>query len=318
MEEQEIRLRDLVEIVWRGRLPIIIITSLAVILTLIYSIVVQKPLFEGVVRVNTTQFNYPVYDLVDETAQSNLWVQFLSEVEGIPDPVAAAGRVRIEPLVYTEKVAGENQTVEIEKADLVEVRFCYPDAVLAGEAANHIGEELLKYTKERRLEILHDKKEELTKGLEMLDEKLAKMYPDAYALVTRQDGDSDALFGVSVTEGSMNVRLVELDPSYRRLAAKRGEDILALNAANLEIDKLENSELMEISNWVFPGRVPAAPVPGRRLLKVAVAFIFGLVLSIFVVFFSHYMSNGYSPDRRKEIRGRKIKVNRNDYRVDGR
>ena len=175
MEEQEIRLRDLVEIVWRGRLPIIIITSLAVILTLIYSIVVQKPLFEGVVRVNTTQFNYPVYDLVDETAQSNLWVQFLSEVEGIPDPVAAAGRVRIEPLVYTEKVAGENQTVEIEKADLVEVRFCYPDAVLAGEAANHIGEELLKYTKERRLEILHDKKEELTKGLEMLDEKLAKI-----------------------------------------------------------------------------------------------------------------------------------------------
>ena len=93
---------------------------------------------------------------------------------------------------------------------------------------------------------------------------------------------------------------------------------MALNAANLEIDKLENSELMEISNWVFPGRVPAAPVPGRRLLKVAVAFIFGLVLSIFVVFFSHYMSNGYSPDRRKEIRGRKIKVNRNDYRVDGR
>ncbi len=316
MEEQEIRLRDLVEIVWRGRFLIIIITFLAVILTLIHGYFIQKPLFEGMVRINTAKFNYPVYNLVDETAQSDLWVQFLSEVEGIPNPVAAAGEVEIEPLLYTEKIAGENQAVEIEKADLVEVRFRYPDAVLAGEAANHIGEELLKYVKERRLEILHDKEEELTKELAMIDDQLERIYPDAYALVTRQDADSDALFGVSITEGSMSVRLVELDPAYRRLAVKRSEGIIALNAAVLEIDRLKNSELMDISRWVFPGRVPAPSVSGRLLLKVAVAFIFGLVLSIFIVFFRHYMDKDYM-NGEKVNGGRKIKVNHTDYRVDG-
>ncbi len=36
MEEQELHLRDLIEIIYRGRLLIVIITSLVVLLTLIY------------------------------------------------------------------------------------------------------------------------------------------------------------------------------------------------------------------------------------------------------------------------------------------
>ncbi|NLZ28487.1 MAG: hypothetical protein GX887_05920 [Firmicutes bacterium] len=299
MEEQEIRLRDLVEIVWRDRLPIIIITSLAVILTLIYSCFIQKPLFEGVVRINVSHFNYPVNGLIDETAQSGFWTQILSEVEGVSNPVTASDKVTIEPIEYREKVIGEGQIVEIEKADLVEVRFRYPDAVLAGEAANHIGEELLKYVKERRLEILHDKKEELTKELEMIDEQLEKAFSDTHKSTARQNVDSDTLFSSTNVDDIVNVRLMELDPAYRKIAERRGENMMALNVIILEIDKLDNSDLNELSRWIYMGRIPAVPVSGQRFLKIAVAFIFGLIFSVFIVFFKHYMSDDQSSVKSK-------------------
>ncbi|MFY9114405.1 MAG: Wzz/FepE/Etk N-terminal domain-containing protein [Dethiobacteria bacterium] len=317
MEEQELHLRDLIEIIYRGRLLIVIITSLVVLLTLIYGFIIRKPIYEGVVRVNPTQFNYAVNDLISETGQSDFWAEALSGVEGISKPASAAGGIAIEPVTYKDKVMVEGKVVEIDKADLVEVRFRYPDAELAGKGANYVGGELLKYVRERRLEILHDKKDELTKELEMIDAQLAEIYPDAYALITRGDAESDALFGVSITEGSMNVRLVELDPAYRKLAVRRSDNLMALNAANLEIDKLENSNLMDLSKWVFPGKVPADPVSGRFSLRIAVAFIFGLLLSLFVVFFRHYMGNHHSSSRRKGNRERKIRVDHINYRVDG-
>ena len=109
MEEQELHLRDLIEIIYRGRLLIVIITSLVVLLTLIYGFIIRKPIYEGVVRVNPTQFNYAVNDLISETGQSDFWAEALSGVEGISKPASAAGGIAIEPVTYKDKVMVEGK-----------------------------------------------------------------------------------------------------------------------------------------------------------------------------------------------------------------
>lgn len=321
--QEEISLREIIEILLRGKWLIAIITIACMLVSGIFSFFVMDPTYEArsLVRVNSEESAEVLKSLI-ESSKSDVSMNRIIEKLGLDRDIHS-----IRSLQNRIDLAMTNA------ADVAQITVKGTDPQLITNIANQMAFELgarieisdrssiiveskkLLEEKEREMAVYESELNEVQYQLSVTPEKL---------VTSRVVADDPYLQSVVAEEGQVNNREAgalqmiseEINPVYTELKARLTNIAIELKKKESEIVNLErliaeNEETIEqlesyIDNdrltitsslrlldgmsavFVSPAIVPDVPVGPNKLLNLVVAAIAGVIISIIIVFFRHY------------------------------
>lgn len=303
--DQEISLREIVEILWRGKWIIILITLVAILVSGIISFFIIEPTYEA--RVTLSVNSNVTTDLKE--------ISMAKYVEQVKNH--AIMRETIEDLKLNEKGITINKLRDkirveaIKDTTLLRIYVQDNNADTASEIANTISKHFVNFMKKQQQEqeIASmeytlgdiDTQLEVQKAtLERIKQELANTSP---TIVTNKTLAEDPYIQSIIQEqstksnaeiGALQLRNEEVNPVYLSLqqsAANTKIEIQKLESQKKEIlDKINSSNIIpqEYITTASPAIPPESPIAPKKVLNVAIAGVVGGMLSIFVVFLKHY------------------------------
>lgn len=309
--EEEISLRELLEIIWKGRKLITAVTVASVLIAGILSFFVIKPTYEA----STT---LSVSDVTPQTGffGSNTTV-VLPDQKGSNDSMIQSDTADKDlSYLLSSILKYQDMTVNTYKEEVTN-----PQVLL-----NTIKELKLdpkKYTldsfkSEIDVQAIGDTNL-ITITVKEKDPKLAAKIADTIAsnfksyIISRNNAQTDKL--MSTIENLINLQNTKIEAAMNELNNTNPDDKATYEQNQVKLNLLKNTrdimmekynmlQLVKASNLGEQGIlvtskaiVPDKPVSPKKMLNLAIAFILGTMLSIFIVFFKEYWEKT-SPDAR--------------------
>ena len=249
--ENEINLKEIFGVLWRGKYFVIAVTGLLTLAALFYVLYLAAP---------TYQYS-ALLDLTPHEIESKK-VQALIEQSGVI--ARAVNSLPVEPGAETPAASVKYLN---DKEAVLQIAAKHPDPDLCKNAVEQVGLGIIGTVSEFLLEqtsLQIDHHEKLLAGLE----KTVAEY-----LRSRDPGITD---------------LLEEDPVYKRLLLEKGENMITLEELNLNRAELGQSPTRDAVTWAESLEGAARPVSINRKLYVVTALLFGLMLSVLIIFVRHY------------------------------
>ena len=256
--ENEISLRELVNLFIKGWRFILVFTLAAALLGAGYAFMFYIPTYQATCVVDVLPYRVSPYTF--DTANfagkgdTQTFLQHCTrrgEEEGLPGE--AFSRMNVH---------------EIRNSTLVEIQTSYTDLETASRAADLAGEELLLLARRQR-------EEELERAVVAGQEALH--YADAEIAAYRQANPGGAA-GAAAT----------VEEPYLKLLEARGDLLFELSQFAGQQEQIRRSTPVGDVPWLFSGRSAAPRVLMNRLVYIVAALILGLMLSSFLVFLRHF------------------------------
>ncbi|MDK2805266.1 MAG: hypothetical protein PWQ94_430 [Thermoanaerobacterium sp.] len=303
--EEEISLRELLEIIWKGRKLIASITIISVLIAGILSFFVIKPTYEA----STT---LSVSDVTPETGffGSNTTVILPNQNGNDESMIQSDTTDKDLSYLLSSILKYQDMTVNTYKEEVTN-----PQVLL--DTIKQLKLDPKKYTLDNFKNEIDvqaiDNTNLITITVKENDPKLAAKIADTIAsnfksyIISRNNRQTDKL--ISTIESLINLQntkiesatneLNETDPSDKTKYEQNQTKLnLLKNTRDIMMEKYNMLQLVKASNLGEQGIlitskaiVPDKPVSPKKLLNMAIAFILGLMLSVFIVFFMEYWKN---------------------------
>jgi len=253
--EREITVRELFQILRRGRYIILAVTAVAVLLGAFYGFGKYTPAYRSSSIIDVSPYTYDPDRLVGKGRVLLQQEEFL-DPEKLDIPAEAIGGVRLEKVPST---------------DLVKVEVVCSEPEAAFKTARVVGEKLLAWASLDRQRELERKEQVLRAAVARIDTELA-------ALENKNPAGSAGYLSI-------------VNP-YHKLLEARAEVAAKLYTVAADREKLATSPELQPANFVYSGQPPGAAGTAQRLVYPAAAFILGLVVSGLLVFLRYWWRAG--------------------------
>lgn len=323
--EEEISLRELIEILIKGKKTIIVITAIAILLSGILSFFVISPTYEA----NTMLMVAPIA-IPTPPGVNGVGATVNGMLQTIEIPLRSYQEIVVRAAVLKhviDKVGDPTLTVEKLKksisvqtdkdSNLLRISVQAKSPEEAEKIAGILVNEFLYFVKERNLQMINDKFEIMEMEYQNryksalqevadLEKQLAEQ-PKTIVL-KRSIMDDPNLRELAATLGRTDVLHLkglkmeseEINPAYdnieQRLINAR-VDVNQLNVYQQELAQTKTQLEAIINNSganiysITPPYASPDPVKPRKLLNMAIAGMLGLMISVFIVFFKEYWQN---------------------------
>ncbi|WP_028992409.1 YveK family protein [Thermoanaerobacter thermocopriae] len=304
--EEEISLRELIEIILKHKKTIIIVTLAATLVAVVLSFFVIKPTYEATTTLSVTDVTpetgffgsnttviFPGKDSNLPSVQSDSIDKDLSLLlssllkypdmsveafkEEVTNPIVLMNTVKqlgLDPQKYTVENLKKQISVSIvNNTNLITVTVKEDNPELAAKIADTIAENFRSYIIERN-------NRQTDKLIETLN-KLINLQNDKIRETTTKLNE--------IQTNSQDRLLIEQTQKQLELL-KNTRDIMLEKYNMLEL--LKESDLGKQSILITSkALVPDKPIAPKKSLNIIIAFILGLMVSIFIVFFMEYWKN---------------------------
>jgi capsular polysaccharide biosynthesis protein len=304
--EEEISLRELIEIILKHKKTIIIVTLAATLVAVVLSFFVIKPTYEATTTLSVTDVTpetgffgsnttviLPGKDSNLPSVQSDSIDKDLSLLlssllkypdmsveafkEEVTNPIVLMNTVKqlgLDPQEYTVENLKKQISVSIvNNTNLITVTVKEDNPELAAKIADTIAENFRSYIIERN-------NRQTDKLIETLN-KLTNLQNDKIRETTTKLNE--------IQTSSQDKLLIEQTQKQLELL-KNTRDIMLEKYNMLEL--LKESDLGKQSILITSkALVPDKPIAPKKSLNIIIAFILGLMVSIFIVFFMEYWKN---------------------------
>jgi capsular polysaccharide biosynthesis protein len=317
--EQEISLREIIEILWKGKWIIILITLVAMLVSGIISFFIIEPTYEARVTLSVSS------NVSTDLKQISM-AKYVEQVKN-----HAIMRGTIEELKLNEEGITINELRDkirveaVKDTTLLRIYVQDNNADRASEIANTISKNFVNFMKKQQQEqeiaaaeyILSeiDTQLEVQKAtFERIKQELANTSP---TIITNKTLEEDPYLQSIIQEqsnksnaevGALQLRNEEVNPVYlslQQLAADTNIEIQKLESQKQDIlDKINNNTIVpqEYVTTASPAIPPEKPIAPRKVLNVAIAGVVGCMFSFLVVLFKHYWGvSGRTRDNQNEI-----------------
>lgn len=303
--EQEISLREIIEIFWKGKWMIILLTMVAMIASGILSFFIIEPTFE-------TSATLSVNSNVTTDLKQIVMANYVEQVTNHAIISETIKELKLnEKGITITKLLDKIRIEVVKDTTLLRIYVQDNNAKTASEIANTISKYFINFMKKQQQDQEIAKEEytlsdietqlEVQKAtLEKIKQELAKTSPtiitnktlaeDPYLQSIIQDQSNKS----NAETGALKLRNEEVNPVYISLqqsATNTNIEIQKLESQKQEIlEKINNNtilpqEYVTIANPAIPPERPIAP---RRAMNVVFAGVIGVILSLTIVFFKHY------------------------------
>jgi capsular polysaccharide biosynthesis protein len=272
--EEEISIRELLEIMFEGKWFILGISFLAVFIAGIFSFYILTEKFEAKANI--------IFDK-KFMEQQGLSIDSYNELVSAHSMVELIyNKLDLESKEVSLKSFKNSIRTEVNKdASLISIIVTSKDPVLAQQAANLLGTSSMNSFSKR---LISDKERQIIKYERMLAEVETELEKTPKLLGTFEVQDM----------GSRVIQVPELNPLYQRLSSRWDQLSAQVTLLKAEKDYLNQGLLADAEDLYIilqKAHLPDEPVSPRKLLNVAVAGILGLMISVFLVFFKKYWNN---------------------------
>ena len=309
-EEDEIDLRELFKTLWDNKIKIVLITTIITIAAIVYALTATK-IYEAIAIVKIGEYK------LNANANAN------GNGDGIVVTANASELVKELQVLYIDLLKNEkDMDAKVDKIDLVKSQKNLFEITVLGKSNESAIAELKKvveYTQAKHKKILDDVKDIResqikqsegrltllkTRTLPVLKDKISRYYSnieiyetnfkDVQANLKKIRNSNPTLATMQINEQKyLADMLIKLRDSVERFESQR-DNIEMLQIAKLEEDLNTLKSLMKPYNYrntEVIGKIMTndyAIKPKKRLI-VVVAFVTGLILSIFLVFFLEFI-----------------------------
>lgn len=331
--QEEISLREIIEVLWKGKAIIIVITITAILISGILSFFVISPKFEAksLVRFQIDEEAY--FNSVSETIQSDVTINKVIKLLELDKRGYTINELRnaitVKPIqnsrVIEIKVKGGDRTSITEIANLI--AFQIGARAEISDRSNEIitaQNELLKVNDRIHVanmelksaqDILAETPEKLVTTKSLSTEAFLQSIVAESSNISSQDASALKLVDeiINPVHTSLRQKISEIQLMLANLISSKEnlESQIVMNKeaiSNLDIqidnEKLQtqNSErLLSGFNAVFitPSLQPEVPVEPNKLLNVALASVLGLGLGVIIVLAKYYWNNTNNMSEKK-------------------
>ncbi len=278
--EEEINLRELIEVLLQGKWIIAGISFVAVLLAGILSFGVMDEEFEARAVI---MFDKKFIDQQGLSLDSyKELVTAHSRVEGVFTKLELGSRGY--KLVSFKK----SIKTDINKdASLISITVSNNDPELAQKVANELG---VGSVNDFRRRLIDDKDREIEKAVKMLAEVETELEKTPRLLGT---------FEVQASSTQV-IQVPQVNPLYDRLATRWDEvnaNVTTLRAEKEYLDEGLKSGGKGLYIMLQQAHLPETPVSPRKTLNMAVAGVLGFMVSVFVVFFMEFWRKSATSSR---------------------
>ncbi len=249
--EDEIDLREMLQILWRGKFLVLAITAGAALLAVLYFFLLMPPVYQSTALLDLNPYGVTGKEVLTLIKQNRT--------------VADAVRDLVENPNVLEKDISVDTVNDNELLLQIKVQFSDPE--VCGESVKQIGSAIIKTVHDYRFDKMNIEKDRLERLLLFLDDT-AEEY-----LLSRDN---------QVTV------LLEEDPIYKRLLEEKAANLVRLNVLNFDLKELTEDPDLGPDSWLNDQEEPAHLVSVNKKLFIAIALLLGLMLSIFIIFVRHY------------------------------
>lgn len=305
--EEEISLREVIEIIWKGRNIIAIITIIATLFSAFLSFFIIKPTFEASTKIAVTSImpstgffgSNTTIIIPDDRSSSNKINVYSDEIDKdlssllssllkYPDMTIDAFKEEVtNPVVLQDTINqlelnDKKYTIDylkshidvtlIDKTNLIDITVKENDPKLAVKIADTVAEKFKDY-----ITTINNKQ---TDKLMVTLDQLIKLQNKKIDKAT--DELNEAI--------NTNNEILINEKQTRLNLLKKSRDIMIEKYNMLELvkaSKLGEQSVLITSKALIPEK-PASP---KKLLNIVIAFILGVMVSIFIVFFIEYWKN---------------------------
>ncbi len=267
MEQSELNLKEIIQLMWRGKYFIAAVTAAVALLTALYCYFLITPLFQSSARVDLSAYNVPIQEIAERPDLPALLEDALKELEGKHGPLA-------DPVLITPA----------SKGNYIDIEAVCPSSEAATDAARHTALFLLQLARQTKLDKLNLDVARLERQVVYWDEQVDQYLTDS---------------GIELTPLGAIPAYTELDPVYRRMLDEKGKSLVELTNLGFTITELEQNPDLD-PEQLMQLRRTARPVAVNRRTYVALAGLFGMALAVFIVLLRYYWT--VSPDTASDHR----------------
>ncbi len=249
----EIDLREIFGVLWRGKYLIIGLTAFLTLAAVLYLFFGATPLYQYSALLDLSTYEVKGKDVFALIEQNELIKESLTGLVDHPGELARSAEVN---------TLDNNDSV-------LRIKTKYADPKICRNAVERIGVTILETLSENRYDQMVLEKKRSEKLLGYLDETVAEYLQSRDKEITG---------------------LLEEDPIYKRLLEEKAACLLKLKLLNFNIGELTDSPTLDAETWISGQDETAKLVPVNKKFYLAAAILFGLLLSIFVLFIHHYFT----------------------------
>ncbi|MFY9503511.1 MAG: Wzz/FepE/Etk N-terminal domain-containing protein [Dethiobacteria bacterium] len=254
--ENEIDLRELLQVLWRGKYFILAVTAAFILAAIFYIYFMTTPVYQYSALLNLEHYEVKGKEMLTLIEQNAVVAEAVKGLVEDPDELAKSVEINIIP-------GDEEATLQIKNE--------YSDPEICTASVEQVGLAIIETASDYRFKQMSLEKERTEKILVYLNEAAAEY------LLSRDD---------QITE------LLEEDPVYKRILEEKAECLVKLELLNFNLEELAGKPVLDADLWLNGQDETARLVTINKKLYLAAAVLFGLILSIFILFIRHYFLVG--------------------------
>ncbi len=251
--ENEIDLRELLQVLWRGKYFILAVTAAFILAAIFYIYFMTTPVYQYSALLNLEHYEVKGKEMLTLIEQNAVVAEAVKGLVEDPDELAKSVEINIIP-------GDEEATLQIKNE--------YSDPEICTASVEQVGLAIIETASDYRFKQMSLEKERTEKILVYLNEAAAEY------LLSRDD---------QITE------LLEEDPVYKRILEEKAECLVKLELLNFNLEELAGEPVLDADLWLNGQSDTAYPVSVSKKLYLAAAVLLGLMLSVLIVFLRHYL-----------------------------
>lgn len=301
--EQEISLRELIEIILNGKWFIAIITGIAILISGIVSFFVLEPVYEARATINIRSN--------EENGNANYLARYVEQVTSHAVMTDTLNRLGIDREEMSITGLRDKIDTEIVKdTPLIRIKVTDSDPEFASQLTNQIATSFIQYMNRQEQDelraIARSDVEKIEAELEIHQATMEKLEEELsntpeFIVIQRSLAQDSYLHAIEAEQrrdaaqaGSLQLIDEEINPVYTSL--QQSITNLRVEMKKLEAQKEELEERIAETGFISarhiivtsPAIPPERPIAPKKSLNVAIAAVLGLMISLFIVFFRHY------------------------------
>jgi LPS O-antigen subunit length determinant protein (WzzB/FepE family) len=248
--DNEIDLREIFEVLWRGKYLILGVTAVFILAAVLYIFVLAAPAYRYSASLDLNAYGLKGKEVLTLIEQDEVIAEAVKDLTADPGKLVSAARV---------------DTLNDEPIIQIEVKYSDPAVCL--KAVKQIGTNIIETVSEFRTGQMYLEQERTEKLLVHLDETVEEYLRSRDKQITA---------------------LLEEDPVYKRLLEEKAANLVKLKLLNFNLAELTGQPARDTDLWLNGQDEAARPVPVNKKLYLAAAVLLGLLLSVFILFTRHY------------------------------
>lgn len=251
--DSEINLKEIVKFMWRGKYFILAVTAVFALAASCYVFFLMAPAYRYSSFLDLSLYQVESKDVVILIKQNQVVPKSLKDTVENSDHLVQSMEIR---------TLSDNDS-------MLEIGVEYTDPEVCFNSVKQTGLGIIEAVSNHSAKQMKSEEERNKKLLSHLD-KVTSEY-----LLTRDEQIEE---------------LLEDDPIYRRLLEEKAECLVQLELLNFDLGELDQISVTDADNWVKSLEEKAQPVSRNKKTYIAIAVIFGFMLSLFILSLRHYFA----------------------------